>query len=92
MKYHNVAKAAIRINDSGLIYEVERPGRHSDVIFKMASDGIPIPIGAEPEYTQGFTLDDGRFVTRWEARIHATRSGQIEATKWGNELYSEDLW
>lgn len=47
-----------------------------------------------PKHTtiQGFITSSGRFVDRKEAAQIALRSGQIERLKFGNELYSEDLY
>ena len=84
-----MARAAIQYRN-GTTYAVDRPGRHHDVIRLMDRCGVSARAtdGAE----QGFELDDGRFVGREEAARIAIASGQIERTRWGRELFSEDLW
>lgn len=42
--------------------------------------------------TQGFVTSAGRFVRREPAARIAKAAGQIESTKFGRALYSEDLW
>lgn len=73
----------------GKVYWVEAPFRHNHVIDKICEEEGITQVHTE---TQGFVLRDGTFVDRTEAAKIAVESGQIEKTKWGVELYSEDLW
>lgn len=82
--------AAIRYD--GVVYAVPQPGRHHDVIHKMAKAGF----GPECMHEQGFVTNKGRFVGRWDALRLAVLSGQLDERKKktapANELFSEDLW
>jgi len=74
---------------AGQPWSVPRPGRHGDVIARLAA--------AHPEdgpfvEEQGFLTSRGRFVDRAEAGRIALAAGQTPALRRGNELYSEDLW
>lgn len=83
---HIVAAA---IQQDGLVCSVRRPGRHHDVIRKMAAAGIPIPINGE----QGFLTNDGLFVDRRRALMIAQSAKQIIRGRAAVvELFSEDVW
>lgn len=77
--------AAIKTMD-GVVHEVPRPGRHGDVIAKIADLGYPWPIKGE----QGFITDKGLFLSRHEAAKDAFAAGQTKDLK--RDLFSEDLW
>jgi len=79
--------AAIRDHD-GIIFSIDRPARHHDVIHKMVKMGRPKPITGD----QGFILSDGRFVEREEAAQIALAAGQCQTLTAPPRLYSEDLW
>lgn len=70
-------------------WSVPRPGRHGDVVRRLAeahpNDG---PFVEE----QGFMTSHGRFVGRVEAGRIALAAGQIPALRWAPNLFSEDLW
>lgn len=84
-----VKAAAIRHN--GVLYWLDPPARHGDVMGAIEAKGIGGPYGADPA-DQGFILSDGRYSRReWAGRI-AIKSGQIKKLKWPPRLYSEDLW
>lgn len=87
MAPETIVEAAMLHN--GQPWSVPRPGRHHDVVRKLAdafpSDG---PFTGE----QGFKTSTGRFVEREEAGRIALAAGQTQALRWGRELYSEDLW
>lgn len=68
---------------NGIIYT----GKRHHNIFQST-----YPLGCIKNGIQGFVTDTGKFVDRIEAAKIAIECGQIEKTKWGNELYSEDLW
>lgn len=79
---------AAAIKQDGMVCFVPRPGRHHDVIRRMAAAGIPTPIVGE----QGFVTDDGLFVNRKHALAIAQEAEQIIRKGAGSELFSEDLW
>lgn len=61
----------------GTVWSAPRPARHC----------------CPPGTTQGFILDDGRFVDRFEALAIAQANGQlIRKTQPEDRLFSEDLW
>lgn len=82
-----IVAAAIR--RSGMVYFVERPGRHHDVLRKMAASGLKLPIKGE----QGFVTSEGKFVNRKVALGIAVKAEQ-PMVKNGpvGLLFSEDLW
>lgn len=51
-----------------------------------------VPFGFLKDGEQGFITDTGEFVNRIEAGKIAIACGQIGKLKWGNQLYSEDLY
>lgn len=82
-----IDRAAIRFG--GVIYSVERPFRHNDVVRKIIYlTGVEVVI---PE-TQGFITSTGRFVERKEALDIATKAGQMRNTPHAHGLFSEDVW
>lgn len=85
-KDHVVAAA---IEKDGRIWTLPPPARHHNIISEIHSE-----IGKQVtrDYKQGFIDQNGRFLSRWEARRIAICAGQIIDTNWGDELYSEDLW
>lgn len=83
--WQNVVAVAIKVGDD--VVSLPPPARHVHVLSDLRLRGID---GDEGE--QGFLLADGTFASRWNAGRHAKGSGQIEKLKYGNELYSEDLW
>jgi hypothetical protein len=84
-----IVAAAIRAN--GVVFSEIPPARHHTILHAIDSLGLnPIEIGAPNN--QGFITSTGRFVQRRQAAGIAVEAGQIDAPKWGAELYSEDLW
>jgi hypothetical protein len=82
-----IVAAAIR--QDGMVCSVPRPGRHGDIIRKMAEAGISIPINGE----QGFLTSDGLFVDRVRAKMIAALAEQIMPGRGQHrELFSEDVW
>lgn len=79
-----IMSAAVMLQ-GGAIATMPRPARHHTILHSL-------PEGAEHYATQGFLTSTGRFASREEAATIAVRAGQIEAPKWGSDLYSEDLW
>lgn len=74
----------------GKVYTVLKPGRHNHCFAKIAEQNPDVEVMRGE--TQGFETSTGRFVDRVEAAKIAVESGQIPHTKWGDELYSEDVW
>ena len=71
--------------------------RHGDG-FKIIKDLVQ-DREAYKEIAQGFITDEGKFINRRQAFIHACQCGQLsQTTKWykqdynQDELYSEDLY
>lgn len=81
--------AAAIIDTDGTVFSVPPPGRHHNVIHKMADAGRPCP----PIDNQGFLLSDGRFARRKPAKRVARKAGQLlpNASKL-DILFSEDVW
>lgn len=79
---------AAAIIKNGVVYFVPPPGRHHDVINKIAKH-INRNVGSRG---QGFLTSTFELVGRLEAADIALMSNQIENPKWGPLLYSEDLW
>lgn len=78
-----------------LIFTMPRPARHGDI---MATLWL-LNQGAAGGCEQGFLTDDGTFLDRKEAYIHAIANAQpwrADARKtgkyMGDQLFSEDLW
>lgn len=94
MTYFTVVCAAIRSERDGQVHAVDRPGRHHNVIQRMARElGYPTPISeGNPDYTFGFVLGDGSFANRELAERHARGSGQLAVPNIGGPMTSEDLW
>jgi hypothetical protein len=78
---------AAAIRHRGVVYSVERPGRHHDVIRSICAAGYG-PVGGDSE--QGFVTTDGRFVDRREASLIARMGGQVMFVE--DTLFSEDVW
>lgn len=79
----------VAIVRNGVVYSLPKPNRHHNVFFIMA------PRSKEDKDIQGFVDDAGKFLTRKEAFIIATESGQINRREGGYDgplLFSEDLW
>jgi len=86
-----IVTSAIRAKDGTVYFDPElRPKRHPDVILLMVQAGLPTPVTKDA--TQGFLTSEGRFVDRIEAAGIALAAGQIAQLRWGEELFSEDLW
>lgn len=74
----------------GLVYDVDRPGRHREAILRACTELGLDHIG---QHEQGFVTTSGRFVRRVAAARIAYRAGQLGApiTR-ALGLLSEDLW
>ncbi len=86
----------ISVWHKGIQYSLPKPNRHHNVIHYIHNLTGDYGIGAEqtPDGRdgQGFYLEDGTYLDRYQAAILAVESGQIDKTNWGKELFSEDLW
>lgn len=84
-----IEKAAI-IAPDGKIITVDRPGRHHNVIWRMACElGYSTPITG----VQGFVNEHGEFLNRIDAKAEALKCNQIlEGMGNSPELFSEDVW
>lgn len=88
-KFGKITGVAIRSHDKQTI-QLPKPNRHHNVIKYMV-DVLkhPIPIKG----LQGFVTEEGVFLNRIEARLVATRHGQLlDRASNGYELFSEDVW
>ena len=76
-----------------LVFTMPRPARHGDITATV----YLLNQGATIDAEQGFITDDGVFLNRRDAFIHAVANAQPWRADRGNrfnatELYSEDLW
>ena len=79
-----VVAAALRHGD--VIVTQPAPARHHHLISALNY------LQVNPhDWEQGFLGDDGKFLTRFQARAAALRAGQIRSCA-HQELFSEDLW
>lgn len=81
----------VAIVRDGVTYSLPKPNRHHHILHSGMMAG---KVGKERD-TQGFVDEAGKFLTRKEAFVLATESGQINRRKGGYDgpdLYSEDLW
>lgn len=77
----------------GVIYSLPRPARHHDVMQRIPKLGpnVQPEVDLQPA-NQGFITSSGRYVDRGEAAVLAIQAGQIERPRWGEMLYSEEVW
>lgn len=85
-----ILMAANRHSGTGQIWAVERPGRHSHVMWAMETLSVP-------EHTrvaqQGFLTSYGRYVDRKEAALIASSANQLlDKQHTPPILFSEDVW
>lgn len=86
-----IVKAAIRTDD-GIVYSLDPPNRHHDIIALIRKAGYVGPVGSN---RQGFLDDSGNFLDRLSALDVAITAKQVDlknchAPRIG--LFSEDLW
>ena len=91
--------AAVKIQVEGLDHETIIPCRRHGDAYKILKDLGYAPKTKYKEIAQGFITDEGEFLSRRSAFIHACQCGQLsQTTKWHkqdhneDELYSEDLY
>ena len=63
-------------------------GKRHDLIIAAIVEATGKKVGSRG---QGFVTDDGRFVSREEAKRIAVACNQIKRKRSGDKLYSEDL-
>lgn len=81
---------AAAISYEGLIFSVERPARHHDVLALMSTRGVK---GTAGKSVQGFLTDSGHFVDRKEAKRIARAAEQLlPRASASDSLFSEDVW
>ncbi len=87
MSSQTIVGVAFRLKD-GTVYSAPRPARHGGHL--LPEGHLPVSHG---DITQGFVLDDGTFVDRFEGLLIAQYGGQlIRKTSPVDRLFSEDLW
>lgn len=82
---------AAAVKRDGIIYTMPPPARHHTIMQAVDKNHGQHHLPFLPD-EQGFLTSTGRFMGRIGAAAMAKDNGQITATKWGQELYSEDLW
>jgi len=85
-----IVSAAIRKN--GIIYSVEKPGRHHNIIHNTPKLEVGKPASYVIDGEQGFLTDEGKFLNRNDSENHARACGQLVGKLIGSVLTSEDLW
>jgi len=84
-----ITASAIKVTQEGKESIVVTGKRHCNCFETIHEMGIRRPFVDE----QGFVTDEGKFLTRHQAKIYAERCGQVkEDSGRHGELYSEDLW
>lgn len=91
-RHEPVQRAAVMY--AGRVFSVARPFRHDAAIALAHHElGDEAFTAARPTAEQGFTMADGRFISRKAAYVLAKRSGQLRKPLIGGGiLTSEDLW
>lgn len=91
--------AAIKIQVEGLDHETIIPCRRHGDGFKILKDLGYAPKTKYKEIAQGFITNEGEFLDRRQALVHALQYGQVSPAaefliqkKGLFELYSEDLY
>lgn len=74
----------------GKLYSLPKPNRHHHIIHQIHLETGDMDIFGE----QGFLDDQGKFLDRASALIHARECGQLlpERPLWDDWLYSENIW
>ena len=80
----------VAIKQNNVIYKLEKPNRHHNVIKYMNRELQIKYLGSSGE--QGFYNEKGEFLNREEALIYALNFKQITVHDHPRELFSEDLW
>jgi type IV secretory pathway protease TraF len=82
-----IVAAAIRTPTR--VHSIGKPKRHADIV-SVIRPSDPAVVDGE----RGFLDEQGRFLRRKAAAMHAVKCGQVkrEAINWNLGLYSEDVW
>lgn len=83
----------VAIRFKGIIYSLQKPNRHHNVIQKIVELTHVDTVDAHGN-DQGFLDDTGKYLNRKEALEVAKASDQLRSDRpiWNNELFSENLW
>lgn len=73
----------------GALYALPRPNRHHNVIHMISKITGDSGIYGEQGFIHPVT---GEFMNREDSKCYAISIGQITSSKWGDKLFSEDLW
>jgi hypothetical protein len=78
---------AVAVRKHEAVASLPKPARHVNLLAELRYVGIDAD-----DWEQGFMTSDGQYVTRFQARAIAVKSGQIVKAKCPPDLYSEDVW
>jgi hypothetical protein len=90
-----ITHVAIRFQDK--LWSLPRPYRHHHIIRVIMyldgkfGDGELTSVDTHDK-DQGFLDHTGAYLDREQALKHAMACGQVVKGKWGEHLYSEDVW
>ncbi len=74
---------------NGKLYSLPKPNRHHHIIHQIHLDTGDMDIYGD----QGFLDDQGNFLSRKDALIHAKACNQLnDRPLWDDWLYSENVW
>lgn len=94
----------VAVRSERVVYSLPAPNRHHHILWVLAKrKGLPnvpevsdealmVAAPSAGDNSQGFLTDQGEYLEREPALKHAIACGQIVKSKWGNQLYSEDVW
>lgn len=80
---------AVAIKYEGTIYTLPQPARHYELVDIIIADK---KVYSFDKGIKGFLTDDGTFLARDKAAVHAVSSGQLTKLPVGGDLYSEMVW
>lgn len=76
-------------DEAGLVHSLPKPARHHHILHKMYDLGLSV---SHSNTVQGFLDDQGNFLNRSEAALHAHKCKQLKMKIAPPYIYSEDLW
>lgn len=84
----------VAIRFQGTIHSLPAPNRHHHIIWQIVRDNPNIDHIDGHGDDQGFLDDEGRYLTRQQALVHALECGQVKDPKQirAHRLFSEDVW
>lgn len=83
-----IVQAAIFVPQTKLILTLPRPARHADIKYAALNTGLSDAWLSKA--TDGFLIENGRFLNRQDAAKHAFDCKQIKDQIF--ELYTNHLW